>query len=335
MIRPLAALLFVMLAGCAAEKPVARKNPVPVPSGAAKESWKTNILPTEGITVEMPGDAEEKATATQIIQDKLFFHGLSLAPAGANLRFVAGAYSISTPNDFLEAEDVLEHLRTTFADITNERKVKIGALDAIAFEGKTDTDARFALRAHLVGATAYVLRVEATSGEVDERAAARFFDSFRLETPFRIFASPDDHFTIARPETALFKSFSERSQDPGAITKTYVFLYQKGDGFSMAIAPLAESFRDPALADDVAENIVLDVGKKEGNVIEQMRTIAIDGATGRDATVATENGQFTRLVVAVKEGKVFIASRFSFVRANMTDRDAELFFGSLTLGRAR
>jgi hypothetical protein len=330
-----AACLLVVLSGCAAPEAAAppKSAITRAPDGPR---WKTNLLPTQGITVEMPGDAEEQSTATDIGADKLYFHGISFTSAGRKDEYLAGVYNISTPDRFIEAALVLDHLRGTFSAVSGERPAKHRDLEGVALKGKTEDGARFSLRAYLIGTSVYMLRVASASGEVDERAAERFFDSFRLVVPFRLFVSTFDHFTIARPEAASFESGSAKAPAvPGGISKTYLFSYGESDSFSISVVPFSTKPADPALADEVAENIVLTVGKKDGNVIEQIKSIEIDGAPGRDATVMDAEGKFTRMLVVPRGTDVFIVSRYSSDRAKMTDRDAELFLGSFTLGRVQ
>jgi len=334
--RAIVLLLFAFSFGCAAATPAVKPAAKPAAS-EAKDTlpWKTNLLPAEGITIEMPGDAEQEDVVDEREGNKIFYNGLSVKLADAKTTFEVGVYSASNEKEFLSAVGPLDNLRQSFASITREQKIKILGFDGFQIDAKGAKGEIEKVWTFALGSNLYVLSVESTGGNIDERAAARFFDSLRVDFPFRPFVSQYDYFTIATPQFGLFSSFTEDLKNPpGAQMRTFVFDDGVDGAYMFMLLPVTNPAIDREAADELAEGIVMNFVKKNSGVIQQMRPVEINDAPGRDVTFTEGDEVFKRILIAVKNRRVYMAVRFSKDRAKLADRDAQRFFESLTIGRA-
>jgi hypothetical protein len=326
--------------GCGPSAVVPAKPDAPVVHEQARAiPWQTNLLPAEGITVEMPGVADVRTTDTKLDKDReMFYQRLSFASTAPQVTYEAGVYSVADQRNRTTIAELLDEVRATIHKIESQKKASIPGFDGVSIVGTTESGQTVLLNAYLVGAHIYTLRVESKSQETAEKEAERFFASFRLEMPFRLFVSPYDYYTIAKPMPARFVTQQNKLEQAGNIVMTtYMFLYDDNDGFSMSAIPTENDTNDPDVVEDMLEGAAKGLARKDGTVIERMAAAVVDGAPGRDISIrAGKEGKhsFSRALIVVANHRIYIATRTALEKAKLQDADAAKFFGSLTIGRA-
>jgi hypothetical protein len=330
----------LLVIGCGPSAIVPAKPGAPVAHEHTRAiPWQTNLMPTEGITVEMPGVGEDRTTRTELGRDRLmFYHRLSLASTSPQISYEAGVYSLVDKGNRSTIADLLDEVRATVHKIESQKKASIPGFDGVAIVGTTESGQKVLLNAYLVGAYIYTLRVESSSQEKAEKEAERFFASFRLDMPFRFFVSANDYYMIAKPMPARFVTTHNKLENAGnLVMTTYLFLYDENDGFSMSALPTDNDTSDPDVAEEMLDGAARGLAIKEGTVIERMTSTIVDGAPGRDISIKAgkEGSQtFTRALIVVANRRLYIATRTAMQKAKLQDADAAKFFGSLTIGRA-
>ncbi len=319
--------------GCATPVTVPGKTPTPV-AVAVATPWRTNLLATQGITIEMPGVAEEKMTTKSLgEQSNLYYQHIRLTSDEPALHFEAGVYSAVLRRGEMSLEEMIDEARGSMTRMERRRETKFGDFDGVAMTGTTDDGKFVAMRAYWIGDHLYNLRVEGESGATTERDAERFFASFRLQMPFRLFVSSADYYSIAKPFTTKYKPLSHKLPD-GSTMVIHLFSYTDEDGYSMSVVPTADDTNDEDVAEEVLDNAAAALGKKEGSIIERMASVTVEDAQARDIIYKNAQNLYSRGLLVIKNRRMYIATRTAPERSKMEDTDATMFFESLTIGRA-
>src|SRR6185437_11646385 len=128
---------------------------------------------------------------------------------------------------------------------------------------------------------------------VDPRVVDAFLDSMRVEVPWRIHASPTEHYTVAVPEPAIVGE-STNAIKSGAQMKVTTFALggKESVNFVVAHVPIPAATRTPdELLDDAVRALT---DRANGGEVLKTRDLRLGSLHGREVTRREDKGTHVR-----------------------------------------
>jgi len=330
----------LLAAGCAASTPsAAPAASAPEPQAAAPDRWRRAAFPVEGITIEMPGEAEEART-TWRLEDKALvdLHGLQLLDHGEGTPDY-GVFRLRPtegwPSTISDPDVLLRMVRLTLEEVRAESPVTHQGFHGQALEAQSQEGKQVLARAFAVGGCAYLLTVDAAPGRVDRGEAERFFASFQLQMPWRVFAWPEGRVTAAVPAVAAVTAQSVPIE--GSPFPLHMHLFTLGGEQDATYAVMFAELPRERLEQTTTEQI-LDEGAKLEQAGRGDHRAAEIHHPRRYPGAGHDQPAPKRVLLAYPAvrlgGRMYMAMLVTKSLEALEDEQAARFFASVQLGRA-
>jgi hypothetical protein len=294
--RAIVVILWILCAAaCGARAPVAKAAGPP----HADDGWARFGLASDGMSAMFSTIPEEgwwESTESEV-------RGL-LAGEENGLQLIMQSYRHrSIIEQVVTEESLAGWLDGLVPHAERREEIKQGELLGRSIEG-TDAKGRWCnARAFHQGNTTYALIARAPEFAVDRGSANRFFDSFELRPPLRIYASVEGHFTLAVPTSAKERKLS--APVPGAVCVTFSTGPYAELPFVFGCSfPVSEAMKalEPAQA---LERMILSLTTPANAIPFGKRSdLTIRGAKGREYAVRSElptaGGERRNLIVRAR-----------------------------------
>jgi hypothetical protein len=323
--RAASALVILAMAASACSAQVPAPSPAapaaPPTAAPAGAECQAASLVLDGIHACMPGEPQQVSWT-------------------AEDRWVRGVLSTRGDHEFLAArtafvggkgngEHVLSAMTSSWQQIDESRPFQLGGFEGRAFAGVLDPQHRIAVQAVVVGRQVYFAQVVAAKNSVDREGIQAFFDSMRVDVPWRIHASLAKRYTVAVPEPAPWLTDTRKVEDwtfesevfPLGGENTRVYMVS-----TSAIPPSTTETMDEIL-DSYAENL----GAAPGTTILRKIPLSVDGVPGREIICRQANGFIARMRVFGTQKRLAAALIVSKRAETLEDADAVRFFDSFQL----
>lgn len=324
-------LVAILLAACggAAPPPV-----TPAEEGSkglvitetAAQPWKTYSDPISGFSVALPREPK-------IVQ------GAFGKPGGDVRSFIVSDRDPRTPDfeidRFLAGGAQGPADASLFADIVTkdwkkglrrEKRERHG-IQTIELTGET-SEGKIAMSVTAGGTYLYVQSVLSTEA-IDADLAERFFDSLRLEMPWRIESFPADSFTLALPAPAALTAVPPRDN-----AEIYVY-YLKWEGelwVGVTLFSLTDERVRSVSLDEILDDGVSGLAHGKDVTIDKVVPYTHHGLRGREIMHTIASGQAFRSRMFVVGHRGFHVSVSSKNAALITQDTATRILDSIRIG---
>lgn len=254
----------------------------PMPAGAP---WKTYADGVSGMSAAMPGEPQ---VAHFIIEGTHPLEARTLAMADGNPAtpdYDVTRLAPTEPGIVLTLDASVSAIAATWKRVDRQQKRTRGGMATVEMEGIfLDGPAIMSLTS--LGGWIYSATVRSASG-LDREAVERFFDSVRIEVPWKIVTYDDDALTVSLPAPA---SELPQAEHEDRATHVYSLGGPSDLTFSVSWFTLTDERLLTASVDQILEGAIDGLAQGEGNRMEKVTTLDHHGVPGREATHTTAEG---------------------------------------------
>jgi hypothetical protein len=266
----------------------------------------------------MPGDPEERRFG----EEKYGRHMLRLSiDAGKAGKATLSAYRIRFADHKAPFTKVLP---PDWTRVDSSRDVEVDGYPGLEIEGLSKPTTHMSARVIGVGNSLYIAEVE---GTVDPRVAEAFLGSLHVDVPWRIHASPDDKYTIAVPEPAIYESTNTPTDD-GRTTKTDIFQLGGKEARTFMVFIGATLPNDTRSVEEQLDAGVRGFVDKGHNTIVRVRDVSPAGLRGREIVGRGEDGTMMQLRLALAPGRIYVLAISAKHVEGLSGVEVERFFES-------
>ncbi len=286
-------LICGFLAACGAAPPNvdgAHADVAAAQTVTSSSPWQTYSDPVGGFSVALPGEPRRN-------------HEISPPPKATDYRELRITDGDPKTMDF-EVNRLASSDMTALVDLGaaadiflsksknahKEERVRHGR-KTVEVTGANE-DGPFAVSLVAAGGWIYVLSVHA-SVPIDMDVAERFFDSLRLEMPWRIEAYPDVGLTLALPAPVVAMPINQPMAN-GATVRVYEIDWDGDLWIGVTLFPLDETRLRTTPVDQIMDDGVRALLRTKGNVIGAVTPFEHHGMHGREITHTSGDGQAFR-----------------------------------------
>lgn len=324
-----AAPILVSLALAASACSTQGKAPPPAAPTAQVEApaapqCQAASRPVDGIRACMPGEIKEVAW----IADDRWVRGM-LSTQG-ELEFLAARTAfVGSKGKGKNEDELLSSITSTWLRVDESQPFELGELAGRAFAGMLDPQRRIVMRAVVVGRQVYFAQIVAAQGRVDRPKMQAFFDSMRVDPPWRLHTSLTKRYTVAVPEPAQWLVDRRTTEEWTFETEVFPLggVNERAYGVSISEIPPSQEQTTDELLDAYATNL----GSTDGTTILRVIPVTLDGAPGRELICRKANGYVTRMRVYATQRRIVAVIVVSRRADTLEDADAARFFDSFQI----
>lgn len=311
-------VIGALLAACgAAPPPPPSLRPDPAPQGIVKASppWQTYADPIAGFSVALPGEPHRDRhflppPVTGEMREMRFSDGDPRTPDFEVTRLAPTL--MPGPAD---PERVAEVLLRKAKGAHKEKRTRHGH-EAIELQAESPMGP-FACSILAVGGWIYVLSVNAKDA-IDLDAAERFFDSLRIEVPWRIETFPEEGLTLSVPAPAVIPPVKQPAL-PGGKIRVYEIDWEGKLWISVTLFGIDENRVRTMTPDEMMADGIRALAASPGTRIAGTVQIEHHGMIGREIAHTMADGQAFR-------SRMFVVGRRGY-HVSISSKDPLLLTG--------
>lgn len=327
-----AAVLSSSCAACA-EPPPARdaRAGAPAEKDAASDGpgWRTYGDGVSGFSVALPG--EPKPLHHVIEGNRLIDHrGLALSDDDpATPDYTVSRLAPVDADAMLSLDGYVANVQKKWQRVDRDEKRTLAGLPAVEIEGEfLELPTKMVMTS--LGGWVYVAYTQSSKG-VDPAEAERFFESIRIEAPWKIEVYPDEALTVSLPAPVMKVP---TAPEEGITTHVYRLGVPADLSFSVTWFPLSDERLRAASVDQILEDGVNGLAEGDGNQIDKVLPIEHGGVPGREIVHTAAGGVAVRSRMFVLGHRGYHVAALAMDATVLSQPAATRFLDSIRMGAA-